>query len=221
MEIDFYRTCKFSFINTAVGDVLRAIDGKSLMGSMILSFCIIDYMAQVTNGKWSGTRQDFKNYVINQLGDLNPRYKSLSEEMYAIRNSLIHSYGESDSTHRLNLQFLFSIDDFRDSHLDLGSIDSGLIMRFDLPKLIAEIVVSVISFFELNKANDALFEEWYLRKIKVNDYAFFHKRDILPTDKTFPYQEIHSSLTLFNEIDYNNEVAIDRYSDVIRAICNR
>jgi hypothetical protein len=36
--------CKFDFFDTAIADILRAIDGRALMGAFILSFCCIDYM---------------------------------------------------------------------------------------------------------------------------------------------------------------------------------
>jgi uncharacterized protein YutE (UPF0331/DUF86 family) len=97
IEIDFHRTCKYSFLDSAVADVLRAVDGKLLMGSMILSFCLIDYMAHVISKEWSAKRFDFKKFVTENLREINACYKTLDNEMYAVRNALIHSYGDTDS----------------------------------------------------------------------------------------------------------------------------
>jgi len=219
MEIDFHRTCKYSFFDSAVGDVLRAIDGKSLMGSMILSFCIIDYMAQAISSNWSGTRTDFKNYVTDHLGKINPRYKNLGEEIYAVRNSLIHSYGESDSSRKLDLQFLFATATFETSHLDIKTIDGGKVIYFDLPKLVSEIIISIITFFETNKQNQSFFETWYLRKIRIVNLTLFYKKSTQTSNSTFPFHKIHSSLTFFNDNEFNDSSAVINYANVIRKRC--
>ena len=219
MEIDFHRTCKFSFFDTAIGDVLRAIDGKSLMGSMILSFCVIDYMAQANSSNWSGNREDFKNYVSDHLGKVNEKYKVLREEIYAIRNSLIHSYGESDSSRRLNLQFLFSTTVYEKCHLDIKDEDGEKIIYFDLPQFVAEVIISVINFFEENSENQSFFEDWYHRKIRTQYFKLFHKRDFSALNITFPFNKIHNSLTFFNENDFKDGSSVSRYANVIRKQC--
>ena len=100
---------KHDFFDTAVADILRAIDGGCLMGSFILSLCCIDYMGMALNPrKRRNSSADFKGFVTQYLGRVEPRYVGLKNHIWAIRNSLVHVYGESDATKRSKTGFSFS-----------------------------------------------------------------------------------------------------------------
>src|SRR5665647_425943 len=112
MELITQKEIHYNFFNTSVADILRALDGKSLLGSLILSFCCIDHLAQASKPGEKTNRNDYKMCVRDYLGAFNEKYKTLDDHIYAIRNSLIHSYGESDSSKKLNLGFLVSVNEY-------------------------------------------------------------------------------------------------------------
>ena len=74
-----YKICKYDFFDTAIADILRAIDGGSLMGSFILSFCCIDYMGLALDPTKKNTRSDFQSFVREYLGAINPKYQTLQK----------------------------------------------------------------------------------------------------------------------------------------------
>lgn len=45
---------KFNLFDMAVGDIIRAIRGGSLVGAFILCFCLIDYLARIYRKNTSG-----------------------------------------------------------------------------------------------------------------------------------------------------------------------
>ncbi len=111
--------CKFDFFDTAVADVLRTIDGRSLMGAFILSFCCIDYMGMAIDpGKDKNTSREFKAFVTDYMGEVQAKYKDLAGHIWATRNSLIHVYGTSKATKDLRIGTMFC-QDCPNSHLGL------------------------------------------------------------------------------------------------------
>lgn len=83
---------KRNFFNTAVADIYRALDGRSLIGGFILTFCLIDYLTWIEFGD---QKMGFNQWIIKRLLPQNDCYKERDEELYSIRNGLVHSYGPS------------------------------------------------------------------------------------------------------------------------------
>lgn len=83
---------KKNFFNTAIADIYRAIDGKSLVGSFILTFCLIDQLTWIEFGE---EKLGFNKWVIKRLLPLNIFYTAKDRELYSVRNGLVHSYGPS------------------------------------------------------------------------------------------------------------------------------
>ena len=75
---------KLNLFDMAIGDIIRAIKGGSLVGSFILSFCLIDYLAGIYRKNTSGY---FKKIISKYFENYVPGY------VWAIRCSLIHTYG--------------------------------------------------------------------------------------------------------------------------------
>ena len=101
-----YEIIKRSFFNLAVGDVLRAMIGQSLVGSIILSLCVIDYLAffdfdesviKTKKGiekKAEQGKSDYKKVIKSYINrDLSKKYPA--NWVYALRCSLVHSYATS------------------------------------------------------------------------------------------------------------------------------
>jgi len=167
MKVYNYNICKFDFFDTAVADILRAIDGGSVMGSFVLSFCCIDYMGMAINpSNQKNSSIEFKQFVTEYLGTINPKYKNLSEYVWAVRNSLIHVYGQSDATTKMNIGFTCSYE-HPENHLRLIK-DQGEEIWLNLSDFVSELVAAIELFFRSNEGNDTLFQTWYSRLLIIS-----------------------------------------------------
>lgn len=97
---------KWKLFNYAFGDIVRSIRGRALMGAWILSFCFIDYLTYITFGN-NGDQQDYKNFIEDKLNPIS-NFNYHSDFVWALRNALIHTYGESRKTKELNLKYSFT-----------------------------------------------------------------------------------------------------------------
>lgn len=85
---------KKSFFNTAIADIPRAIEGGSIIGAYILTFCLIDYMGWIEYG---GGPRSFNRWVAQRMGPIQNHYQydEIVSELYSVRCGLIHTYGPS------------------------------------------------------------------------------------------------------------------------------
>lgn len=68
METDYN---KRNFFNTAIADIYRSIDGKSHIGSFILTFCLIDQLTWIEFGEG---KRGFNDWINKRLLPLNIFY---------------------------------------------------------------------------------------------------------------------------------------------------
>lgn len=83
---------KRNFYNTAVADILRAIDGGSQVGAFVLNFCLIDYANWIEFGSQP---EGYKRWLEKYIMPISFNYQGKAEELYSVRNGLVHSYGPS------------------------------------------------------------------------------------------------------------------------------
>lgn len=83
---------KKRFFATSVADVLRAIDGCSLIGAMTLSVCNIDYLAYLRPVAKTND-ENYKRFVDDFLTSNHPKYNP--KWIYAFRCALVHTYGNA------------------------------------------------------------------------------------------------------------------------------
>jgi hypothetical protein len=79
-----YETVKRSFFDLALGDILRALDGQSLVGAIILSLCAVDYLAFPffpegdSRPRPEQNKTDYRNvvekYIVNKDLSTNRKY---------------------------------------------------------------------------------------------------------------------------------------------------
>ena len=183
MKVYDYNIVKFDFFDTAVADVLRAIDGGSLMGSFILSFCCIDYMGLAMNpAKEKNTSDDFRLFVRDWMSAANESYRVLHDHLWAVRNSLIHTYGESRTTKHMNLSFSLS-HEHPGNHLRLIE-DPKPTLWLNLPDFVAELVASIEHFFREKASDESSLQTWYGKLIIVQGPASYLERlDIVHRQK--------------------------------------
>lgn len=95
---------RWKLFDYAFGDILRAIKGRSLMGAFILSFCYIDYLAYIAYQNPRNSGEFYKKFIEDYFKE----EKYDGERLYAIRCSLVHTYGESNRSRGLQLKFSLS-----------------------------------------------------------------------------------------------------------------
>jgi len=83
---------KRNFFNKAIADIYRALDGKSIVGAFILTFCLIDYLNWIEFGE---QKRVFNKWIIKRLLPQNIFYEEKDEELYSVRCGLVHCYGPS------------------------------------------------------------------------------------------------------------------------------
>lgn len=199
-DTTIYNLVKHDFFNTAVADILRAIDGGALMGAAVLSFCCAAYMGVAFNpNKKKTTDSDFKKFVEKFLGEVNPKYKKLKNELWAIRNSLVHEYGKSYSTEQMRIGFSFSIDsNDSEKHLTVEG-DNYKILYIDVANLVGELIGAIELFFRKNKGNDIILEEWHKRLLHINGAYGQFERLIVVTRGKPTHGESHRLLKILDK----------------------
>ncbi len=128
------------FMDTAVGDVLRAVDGRALMGSVTLSFCIIDYLAYLRHTPGEN-RAGYEQIVKDYLVPIDARYDP--KEVYALRCSLVHTYREADAMKAARLEGFFFVHRRPDVHLR----HDRKTVKLNADSFVAEVVWAVYTFF--------------------------------------------------------------------------
>ncbi len=83
------------FMHTAVCDLFRALEGGCLTGAVTLSMCLLDYLAYLDSPNKKNVSADFKRIVSKYLTPENASYRP--DQMFALRCSLVHTYGESEA----------------------------------------------------------------------------------------------------------------------------
>ncbi len=193
-----YKICKYDFYNTAIADILRAIDGGSLLGALILSFCSIDYMGLALDPTKKNTRSDFKKFVREYMGSINSKYKTLDGEIYAIRNSLVHSYGHSDATDEIDLDFQFSHQDPQ-KHLWLKNKGRRRELWINLPEFVGELIASVEKFFRDHKTNNTQLLQWYNRLLIIQGSGATLERLLAFKSEIIPHSQSHRFLKILEQ----------------------
>lgn len=86
------------FMDTAVADVLRAVDGGAIIGSTCLAICVLDYLAYlrpIFKPIDQKNRANYKAIVGDFLARVDSSYKPT--EIWALRCALVHAYAQSQA----------------------------------------------------------------------------------------------------------------------------
>jgi hypothetical protein len=89
-------TLRKRFFESAIADVLRAVDGRALIGSTALALCILDYLAYLRSApSRKQDADDYKGVVKDYLVPINNDYQP--SEIYAWRCAMVHTYAEASA----------------------------------------------------------------------------------------------------------------------------
>ncbi len=140
------------FFDTAVADVLRAVDGGSLMGANTLALCVIDYLSYLRpKNSAEGIKVNYKSIVDEYLKKVDGRYDSA--KIFALRCALVHTYAGADAMTKANVTgYLFKHKDFK---FHLSGSDGVLCLNAD--SFVADVIWTAHLTFEENMS-DAAFE---------------------------------------------------------------
>lgn len=140
---DKIKAIKFNLFDMAICDVVRAIRGGSLVGAFILSLCIIDYLAGIYRKADEGY---YKKIVSTYFKKLNPKYDP--NYLYAVRCSLVHLYGKSDTLEDANIRFNLQHKN-PENHLRIAPCSDGKnIYWLNLSNFVFDIIKVAYIFFE-------------------------------------------------------------------------
>lgn len=137
-------TVKNRFFDLAVGDILRAIRGGSLMGAFTLSVCAIDAMAYLGCAlPRKRNRQNFVKWVDTWMVPLNPR--CLPDVLYALRCGLVHTYGYAEAMGSCGVERFQCVHNRPTEHWRQASSGACVL---NLDSHVAEVIVAAFTFFD-------------------------------------------------------------------------
>lgn len=192
-----FEICKFDYFNSAVADMLRAGQSGAVIGSFVLGFCGIDYMGRAMNPTAPrNTSADFKAFVSQFLALVDPIYSTAGDSLWAARNSLIHTYGLSESQVRLGVDLQFTFE-FPQNHLrTLAVPGQASAFWLNLPEFIGEVVAGTELFFRAQQATSAALVPWYQQLMLSHDIADGFMRLGVAGGGPIPYRAIHPFLAI-------------------------
>ena len=198
--VEDVNSLKLDFYHGVVSEILGTLDCGFSMSSMILACCCIDYVSLPLSSTFKNTRTDFKTFIATYLSAANDRYlnATIQDSIYAIRCSLVHTYGDSDAADKLNLKPIFQIESFP-NHLETHKDDNG-IERFyiSVPHFIAEVITGVEKYFR-ECTDKTKLEEWYKKLIIMNGIqGVFLKLGYLSNGRKIIHSQIHPFIACFD-----------------------
>ena len=225
---------KFQFFSLVIGDILRALDGRSLIGAATLSMLALDYLAYhyylnvkekkggvPENKQASQSSSDFIGLLEDYLPTIRGKDSGpkLAEYIWATRCSLVHVYGISQSAYKNdNLRFSFSHHQYQESHLEITTTltEDKTYIKYHLPIFISEIIILCDYYFDnLNQENES-FKKWSSEFIKIYDL----KGQLLLGNHN-QFMSIHSLLAPFDVSEkVSPPIMVDILSKMIYARLN-
>jgi hypothetical protein len=172
------------FFDTAVADVLRALDGRSLIGAASQALCLIDYLTYLRTGAIGNIGENYEASIEEIFTKkIDSRYRS--KWIYALRCALVHTYARANAMKKAGLDcYLFK-------HLEptfhLSGNDTTL--RVNVDTFVADTIWACWLFFEepalaIEQRGDELLV------VQISD-----------SEAQKPYAHMHRALCVFDEKD--------------------
>ncbi len=125
---------------------------------------------------------------------------AIAEAIYAVRNSLIHAYGTSDATEKMNLDFVINQDKI-ETHLKLDWLENRFIIHIYLHHFIAEVIAGIEHFFRESFSNQNSIHDWYNKILVVLGKPGFIYRLEVSTNSGNIHARSHRLLAVLDEPD--------------------
>lgn len=196
-----FNSLKIDFYSATVRNILNCCSIDMHMVAMILALCTINYIGIPMKWKKS-TAELYKTFLAQHMSLVNPKYKDIAVQraIYAIRCSLVHSFGFGKSLKRSKIQPVFIIgNNCYKEHLQFFKNEKGkkciYISIFDF---ISETIAGVEAFFRIRPDSQSL-TEWYKNLFIMNDISGLFNKAICLSGDQIVYKNIHSFLSILDE----------------------
>jgi len=160
-NLEFIKQTKMKLFGYAIGDIIRATRGNSLMGSFVQCFCFVGYIAEIARiikpGEMAGDKICYKNFIEKYLSQYD------SGKVYAIRCGLVHTYGYANSMNEAKITGY----SFQHKNPENHRRYENNVYHLNLSNFIFDIIKATYDFFkELeSKSEEDLFD--YIQRIKA------------------------------------------------------
>ena len=190
---------KHKFYSSVISDIIKAIQGECFTGAYTLSFCCIDYMGLALNpGKDKNVKSDFIAFVGNYMNKINGNYGKYGDQLYAIRCSLVHSYGPSNSTDKLSFMPHLAFYMPMEFHLWIEAKNNKTTFYLVLADFVSDLIASIALFF--NEIQDPKhYEIWEGKLFYDTGMCQVNKRNEIRNTGAFKYGEINPILGIMDE----------------------
>ena len=193
---------KTDFFCSIIREILNDCVVNSHISALVLGMCCIDYMGIPLSNNTQNTKKEFKQFLNDYMSDANPKYSqtSIQDIIYALRCSLVHTFGESDAVQKLGIKPYFAYGNFHeDEHLKIFN-DNGQEFHLSISQFIGEVIAGVDKFFREN-TDHSLFLDWYKRLIIVSGYASPWNKLTCVDSKAgiIKYKNIHPVLSFMDD----------------------
>lgn len=189
-----------------VSDILKSIEGGCITGAFTLSFCVIDYMGLALNPKVKNDSKGFKKFIVEYMSKFNENYSKTTDQLYAIRCSIVHTHGLAQSTKTLKIfpsyTYLESTNHLKvDDNKILKDGRKGFIIS--LANLTTDLICGIELFFR-NYPLDKNLSEW-IQKLTLcklfPDELFLIKLDGYTNDNWKHLKNHHAYLEILDDND--------------------
>lgn len=140
------------FFDTAVADILRAINGGSLVGCYSLAVCTVDYLVFFQDPDPSNKNMNHRDKYEAFLKEWFPNYPA--DWIYALRCALVHVYGKSDRMDKTTPK----LERYRLTHLNPSNhlAQSRNELRLNLEDFITDVIFVTWEFFNCGESDSTL-----------------------------------------------------------------
>ena len=117
------------------------------------------------SGNAKNSNIHFKTFLKDYMSEVNQKYSdsTVQERIYAIRCSLVHSFGEADALEKLHFTPIFEVGSDDNEHMLMDKDDKGNnTFHVSIFHLISETIAGVEKYFREATDIDIL-TEWYRR----------------------------------------------------------
>ncbi len=189
---------KVDFYSATIRNILNCCVVNLFMPALILTMCCIDYIGIPLSGNTVNTKSTFKQFLNDYMSAANPKYKdkTIQDIIYAIRCSLVHTYGDAKSLQDLNIQPIFDVGNGCSRNHLLIYYDENIhsnCIKISILDFVSETIGAVELFFRNINVSTILIE-WYKNLFVMSDASdAFNKLLCVQNDKII-YKNIHNFL---------------------------
>jgi hypothetical protein len=187
---------KHRFYSTVIGDILKSFENGAFTGSMVQALCCLDYLGLALSLDLNNhTSKDFKKYLMEYMGMINSKYAEYSNEIYAIRCALIHTYGIAKATNeKVYPYFIYNSSELSGyKHLDMSN-EKQLTICISI--FIADLIISIENFINISSIENL--KKWEGMLLIPKRIELVIDRMHIRESKIFDFNKIHFFLKDFD-----------------------